>query len=1113
MAFTLTTGADTGSSFTGSTGTDNFVGTLTFSGDALASTATLTAGDNLAGGTGIDTLSVTISGSAVTDAGETVGVTTTGIEKILVANFETDASGATLQAAGQDSVLFDLSNVDSALTTIGTTSSSNVEADTYFTNVGKLVDVEMAGKGDMSVAFAAAAVAGGTDALMLTANGVGSSTANATFKAAGIETLNIVSATSANYLTVDADDFTAVNASGSKDLTVTVSDADLTAFDASTATGVIKADLSAATISALTSVKGGTGSTDVLTLGGADITVSSTTNDLEKISGFETLAMGSANNITLSADTVGISKFDLKTNAGNQVLTLNTGYTLATEVSVESNDQVANSANVALTVTAASDDFDNTTSITGGTGADEIKLTAKGGATELDNVAGVETITILAGTAGTEDVAIDLNSADSTVASTKTLTVNAAALTNSGATLNFDGTGETDGYFNVTGGAGNDTLVGGDAADTLTGGAGADSLDGATGNDVLDGGAGNDPVTAGAGNDSIDGGAGNDTIDMGSNLTSADTVNGGDGTDTLTVSATVASTAFANVSNIEIVKITGGTSVSLAASIGTAVEFDLTEAGDQVLTLATGYTGATTVKLTGDNGPNADKIVNTANVELTVVANADDVDATTTITGGTGTDVINLKANGGTATITAITGVETITVTGVAATGDDITIAMGANDTQIAASKTLTVNASVLVAGSTLTFTGATNETDGYLNVTGGAGNDTITGGASGFDSLYGGAGNDSLILNALSATNVINGGDGTDTLTVTTNITSAAFFNGVTNVETLVLGNGTDVTLAASLAATGITTIDASDASGNIITLSAGYTGATTVKLTGNSTNADKIVNNANVELTVVANASDIDANTTITGGTGNDVLKLTADGDGTGATITLITGVEKIEVVANATATTDIVINMGANDLQIAAGKTLTIDATALTDSGATLKFVGSTSETDGYVSVIGGAGADTISGGANSDTFTGNGSDDVFITQKHGTKFTFDTVTDFGTGDTIQFAVSAVSADAVAAALGSKITLVGAGLTDYLDVAAADATANGADAVDVASLKWFQFGTDTYVVADNSNDTTFDVANDVVIKLTGLIDLSSSTSTLTDVGNLVTLTYVAV
>jgi Ca2+-binding RTX toxin-like protein len=202
--------------------------------------------------------------------------------------------------------------------------------------------------------------------------------------------------------------------------------------------------------------------------------------------------------------------------------------------------------------------------------------------------------------------------------------------------------------------------------------------------------------------------------------------------------------------------------------------------------------------------------------------------------------------------------------------------------------------------------------------------------------------------------------------------------FLGVTGVETLQSGSALaplDVTLGSRAVSAGLVIVDLSSAGDDVVTFSSGYSGAATVRLTGDSTNADKVTNSANIALTVLGNASDLDATTTITGGTGTDTITLTADNDGTGATTTLITGIENIIVAPNATtASNKIVITMGANDLQIGAGKTLTVNAVALTDSAATLTFTGTASETDGFLNITGGAGNDTISGGASDETIAG-------------------------------------------------------------------------------------------------------------------------------------------
>jgi Ca2+-binding RTX toxin-like protein len=83
---------------------------------------------------------------------------------------------------------------------------------------------------------------------------------------------------------------------------------------------------------------------------------------------------------------------------------------------------------------------------------------------------------------------------------------------------------------NVTGGAGNDTLVGTAAANILRGGGGNDTLQGAEGNDKLYGDAGDDSLLGEAGADKLYGSDGADVLDGGAD---ADVYTAGGGNDFL----------------------------------------------------------------------------------------------------------------------------------------------------------------------------------------------------------------------------------------------------------------------------------------------------------------------------------------------------------------------------------------------------------------------------------------------------------------------------------------------------------------------------------------------------------------------------------------------------
>ena len=139
-----------------------------------------------------------------------------------------------------------------------------------------------------------------------------------------------------------------------------------------------------------------------------------------------------------------------------------------------------------------------------------------------------------------------------------------------------------------------------------------------------------------------------------------------------------------------------------------------------------------------------------------------------------------------------------------------------------------------------------------------------------------------------------------------------------------------------------------------------------------------------------------------------------------------------------------------------------------------------------------VVGGAGKDTIitaaaggslTGGADADTF------DVTLAVATGTTeatSVLTTIVDFTAGDKIDFA-----AGASATFVTTKVAL-GASVTNIdLALAAAVTTAN--------ETHWFQYGSTTYVVADTDGSGAFS-AGDTVVKLTGLVDLATSTMTAT-------------
>ena len=132
--------------------------------------------------------------------------------------------------------------------------------------------------------------------------------------------------------------------------------------------------------------------------------------------------------------------------------------------------------------------FNTSASIAGGDGSDTVTLKgdfSTGTVIGSTMLSAVESIRLVAGHAAT------LLTEDGVVAAGKQLTIDGSLLAATEA-FSFDGSAETDGRFNLKGGAGKDTLTGGAGTDRISSGAGADHIAGGLGVDALNGGQGKD---------------------------------------------------------------------------------------------------------------------------------------------------------------------------------------------------------------------------------------------------------------------------------------------------------------------------------------------------------------------------------------------------------------------------------------------------------------------------------------------------------------------------------------------------------------------------------------------------------------------------------------------
>jgi hypothetical protein len=219
--------------------------------------------------------------------------------------------------------------------------------------------------------------------------------------------------------------------------------------------------------------------------------------------------------------------------------------------------------------------------LNGGAGTDTISITGNT-AVAADNFDGAVSIEAITYANTSANVAI--TTVNALVDAGATLTVSGSALTG---TLTFNGALETNGFFNITGGAGIDTITGGANADTITPGLAADVITGGGGNDTIN----LAESTAAADKVVFSGGAvavvaqfaanGTDTINGWSSGDLINVVALGDGTTAAAATAiTAAAAQGAMTDDRSIVINTTGAAANLTTS-GTAVVTDFTN-GTQV---------------------------------------------------------------------------------------------------------------------------------------------------------------------------------------------------------------------------------------------------------------------------------------------------------------------------------------------------------------------------------------------------------------------------------------------------------------------------------------------------------------------------------------------------
>jgi S-layer protein len=381
-----------------------------------------------------------------------------------------------------------------------------------------------------------------------------------------------------------------------------------------------------------------------------------------------------------------------------------------------------------------------------------------------------------------------------------------------------------------------------------------------------------------------------------------------------------------------------------------------------------------------------------------------------------------------------------------------------------------------------------------------------------------------------------------------------ALFMTKATNFEKLSIGavadaSGSTDTVTVDLAAltyTDITSAGATDGDEDVLALTNAASGVLlnitaeglfTIAVANASTGTADIVNlatNADGNLTIgkvttanveTVNLSAVDKFVDVSGAFDEFGTAIGDGKDDTNSAQSITLDIDEavtLNITGSADLTVDILdTNNSGNDIV-----TTLVDASSFTGkltliadgkvSGTTVKG-GSGDDTltaDGSGDVLmGGAGKDKLTATALTTLTGGEGNDTFVIGATAVTSSTYSTITDLSSGDTIDInlGVSSGAFTEAATFTSTKVTLSSnATFVEYLNAAAAGTAdaESAAVAADEVLVRWFQFNGDTFVVTDreeSGGDATGFGADDTVIAITGLIDLSaaafnSTTGTLT-------------
>lgn len=586
------------------------------------------------------------------------------------------------------------------------------------------------------------------------------------------------------------------------------------------------------------------------------------------------------------------------------------------------------------------------------------------------------------------------------------------------------------------------------------------------------------------------GSAGDDKFylkDNTTNLHAYNTLDGGEGNDTLILDGK--GLGGATIRNIENLVVNNG---NLQDAQGGQIRYDmsqfassftlnggraqLTNVGSQKLA-ADGT--ATRLNVTMADDQTSVELISTSTADVTFSVSGDKLESMNlTTTGNTmlgdgDTDTVKnvaITALGDAAiTLTNLDVLENVTVTGA-----------GAVELETVTGESVkSVNATANTGGVTVDLSDADNAA-----FTGGAGDDTLTVNGSKVAHTLG-AGDDTVVVKDTAFADLakgfsVDGGEGTDTLQMSATLAGGFKTADVaTNFEILKLAGGTgtvnmdnfgDIDHVAVAGMGDTLTLNNMD-NGGLLEYVAAPGNDVMVNVKGADTGKTDVLN------VTIADDEEVTAGTLTVANV--ETINITADDTDLGEdgpvehTMTLTAGAA---TAVNISGDAELSLTLTGSD------KITKIDASSNT-GGLTVNLANINNAANAFVTLTGSSADDSITmgignvitGGEGKDAFTATaaGADPVAATS-------FSTIMDFEVGDTLAIGSSGTN--------GVKKVVV----TEEM---AFDQAVNTALAAVSTEVAWFEYKGNTYVVADNNGSGNTFEANDYIVKLNGIVDLSDA------------------